>query len=59
MAKSDAGNIDEQIADLRAKLKEVAGTPTEIYTRIVGYYRSLTNWNKGKREEYEHRQTFD
>ncbi|MFW5776693.1 MAG: anaerobic ribonucleoside-triphosphate reductase, partial [Spirochaetota bacterium] len=35
------------------------GEETEIYTRIVGYYRSLKNWNRGKREEYRHRVTFD
>ncbi len=35
------------------------GAETEIYTRIVGYYRSLKNWNRGKREEYRHRVAFD
>jgi thiol-disulfide isomerase/thioredoxin len=24
----------------------------------VGYYRSVANWNKGKRDEYNHRKTF-
>jgi len=31
------------------------GTETEVYTKIVGYYRNLKNWNKGKREEYKYR----
>ncbi len=34
------------------------GNPTEIYTRIVGYYRSLVNWNRGKAQEYTERETF-
>ena len=51
--------IDGEIAELKQQLSEVRGTPTEIYTRIVGYYRSLTNWNKGKREEYDKRRTFN
>lgn len=51
--------IESRIAELEQELKEVEGTPTEIYTRIVGYYRSLKNWNRGKREEYRHRRTFD
>ncbi|AFG38336.1 ribonucleoside triphosphate reductase [Spirochaeta africana] len=34
------------------------GGPTEIYTRIVGYYRSLRNWNRGKREEFGDRRTY-
>ncbi|MFW6215980.1 MAG: anaerobic ribonucleoside-triphosphate reductase [Alkalispirochaetaceae bacterium] len=51
--------LESRIATLEAQLEEVEGTPTEIYTRIVGYYRSLKNWNRGKREEYRHRRTYD
>ena len=54
-----ATEINSRIAELERELEEVEGTPTEIYTRIVGYYRSLKNWNRGKREEYRHRRTFD
>lgn len=32
--------------------------PTEIYSRIVGYYRSLCNWNQGKSQEFEERKTY-
>jgi len=35
------------------------GAEAEVYTRIVGYYRSVRNWNKGKREEYGIRTLFD
>jgi hypothetical protein len=56
--KRDVESIDREIETLRSRLEKVEGTPTEIYTRIVGYYRSLTNWNRGKREEYTHRRTF-
>ncbi|MFP4363519.1 MAG: anaerobic ribonucleoside-triphosphate reductase [Spirochaetia bacterium] len=51
--------IDARINDIKSKLAEVRGTKTEVYTRIVGYYRSVKNWNKGKREEYNHRVMFD
>lgn len=50
--------IDSEILKLREELEMVRGRPTEVYTRIVGYYRSLRNWNKGKREEYNHRKLF-
>jgi ribonucleoside-triphosphate reductase (formate) len=35
------------------------GKETEIYARIVGYYRPVKNWNKGKHEEFRHRQPFE
>lgn len=34
------------------------GNKTEIYKRIVGYYRSINNFNKGKFEEQKERVTF-
>ena len=50
--------INREIEDLKAKRAEVHGTETEVYSRIVGYYRSLRNWNKGKRQEYVERLPF-
>ncbi len=50
--------IDSQIIELERQLNEVKGTEAEVYTRIVGYYRAVKNWNKGKREEYNHRICF-
>ncbi len=35
------------------------GSPAEVYSRIVGYYRSVKNWNAGKREEYGERVLFN
>jgi len=26
--------------------------PCEIYSRVVGYYRPITQWNPGKRAEF-------
>ncbi|MFZ5812364.1 MAG: ribonucleoside triphosphate reductase [Thermodesulfobacteriota bacterium] len=34
------------------------GEPSEVYTRIVGYYRPVSQWNKGKQSEYADRVTF-
>lgn len=30
----------------------------EVYSRVVGYIRPVTQWNKGKKEEYKDRQEF-
>ena len=32
---------------------------TEVYSRIVGYYRPVRNWNDGKKAEYFDRKVFD
>jgi len=31
------------------------GKPCEVYSRVVGYYRPTSNWNKGKKEEFKGR----
>src|SRR5690606_9859854 len=31
---------------------------TEVYSRIVGYYRPLQNWNNGKKIEFEKRNEY-
>ena len=30
----------------------------EVYSRVVGYYRPVQQWNEGKREEFKQRKTF-
>ena len=34
------------------------GGATEIYSRIVGYYRPVSQWNEGKQAEYSQRKVF-
>ena len=50
--------IEKDLAAARETLSSVEGTPAEVYSRIVGYYRSVRNWNKGKREEYGERRLY-
>ena len=33
--------------------------PAEVYSRVVGYLRPVTQWNDGKQAEYSIRNTFD
>jgi anaerobic ribonucleoside-triphosphate reductase len=33
--------------------------PTEVYSRIVGYYRPVVAWNTGKQQEFKERNGFD
>jgi len=32
--------------------------PCEVYSRVVGYLRPISQWNKGKREEFKQRKEF-
>jgi len=34
------------------------GKRTEIYSRVVGYIRPVSNWNKGKQEEFRERKEY-
>lgn len=58
MEKRTLAQIEQEIAETKAALKDVHGTETEVYARIVGYYRAVKHWNKGKRDEYDQRKMF-
>jgi anaerobic ribonucleoside-triphosphate reductase len=32
--------------------------PVEVYSRVVGYFRPVNQWNKGKQEEFHQRKEF-
>ncbi len=35
------------------------GEKCEVYSRVVGYFRPIQQWNIGKQEEYKNRKNFD
>ena len=32
--------------------------PCEVYSRVVGYFRPVNNWNQGKKQEFDERVAF-
>jgi anaerobic ribonucleoside-triphosphate reductase len=38
---------------------EIKKVPCEVYSRIVGYFRPIRNWNKGKRQEFAERKEYE
>lgn len=34
------------------------GSKTEVYSRVVGFYRPVQQWNDGKQQEFKERKTF-
>lgn len=51
--------IKTKIAELKEEMKDVHGTPTECYSRVCGYLRPVQGWNKGKKEEFAMRKTYN
>mgnify|MGYP001135855123 CR=1 FL=1 len=39
-------------------MEEKKRVPCEVYSRIVGYFRPVRNWNKGKRQEFIERKVY-
>lgn len=58
MEKRTLSQIEQEIAETKAALNDVHGTETEVYARIVGYYRAVKHWNNGKRDEFGLRKMF-
>jgi hypothetical protein len=50
--------IEKDLRETREALANTEGRDAEVYSRIVGYYRSVRNWNKGKKEEFGERKMF-
>jgi len=38
--------------------KCVIKQPCEVYSRVVGYYRPVSQWNRGKQEEFQDREEY-
>ena len=39
--------------------KKVKVVPCEVYSRVVGYFRPVQNWNNGKQQEFKERKTIN
>ena len=39
-------------------LNEAERTPCECWTRVMGYFRPYSHFNKGKKSEFDERQWF-
>lgn len=50
--KKEPATPAEPPADLAPAVRKV---PCEVYSRVVGYFRPVKNWNLGKRREFEER----
>ncbi|MDR0291797.1 MAG: anaerobic ribonucleoside-triphosphate reductase [Elusimicrobium sp.] len=44
--------LEKELAELNAKKQEASGSKCEVYSRVCGYLRPISNWNNGKKEEF-------
>jgi len=43
----------------KSKKPEIKRTKCEIWSRVVGYFRPISNWNEGKQAEWNDRKVFE
>ena len=44
---------------MNTETMRVKAVKAEVYSRVVGYYRPVQDWNKGKQEEFSQREYID
>ena len=49
----------KEIEKLEEELKHVKGSECEVYSRVVGFFRPVKDWNNGKQAEWKERVTYE
>ncbi len=55
----DYTEIPLTVRDERRKRRKIRAVKCSVYSRIVGYFRPIESWNKGKIAEYKDRKMID
>ena len=59
MLKEKDNNVKNVVDNAEVKLTDAERQPCEIWTRVMGYHRSVSSFNKGKKSEFSERVCFD
>ncbi len=51
--------LEKKLEELKYKLENVKGEKCEIWTRVMGYHRPVSEFNKGKKSEFKERVYFE
>jgi len=51
-------NKEKKLTDNVSTIDGVKRQACEVYSRVVGYLRPISQWNKGKKAEYDVRKEF-
>lgn len=44
--------------EYKPKAAHTCGAKCEVWSRVCGYFRPVSSWNKGKKQEFNERRTF-
>ncbi len=50
--------LEKRLEQLKAKLENVKGEKCEVWTRVMGYHRPVSEFNRGKKSEFKERVYF-
>ncbi len=53
------GEIMEKKEEVQQKNTKKLRVPVEVYSRVVGYFRPVQNWNPGKQQEFKERKYYN
>ncbi len=51
--------LEKRLKELKNRLETVKGEKCEIWTRVMGYHRPVSEFNKGKKSEFKERVYFE
>ena len=51
--------LEKKLEELKYKLEKVKGEKCKIWTRVMGYHRPVSEFNKGKKSEFKERVYFE
>lgn len=58
MTAKERTEIEAKISELKGQMKDVHGSPCEVFSRVCGYLTRVQGWNAGKKEEFALRKKF-
>ena len=50
--------IKENLKNEISSINGIKRQECEIFSRVVGYFRGVTNWNVGAKAQYDNRKTY-
>nr|WP_201328081.1 anaerobic ribonucleoside-triphosphate reductase [Thermotomaculum hydrothermale] len=51
--------LEKRLEELKRRLETVKGEKCEVWTRVMGYHRPVSEFNKGKKSEFKERVYFE